>query len=229
MTDAAPGDAGTPLAIDIISDAVCPWCFIGKRRLEAALCSLPDVPVELRWRPFQLDATIPEGGIPREQYLLRKFGPERVKDMYARLSAVGEEAGIPFAFEKIMRSPNTIDAHRVIRWAAAEGRQGEAVERLFQSYFIEGGDIGDRDLLAQAAGDCGLDAGAIRARLSTDTDVAGVKDEIVAAQRVGVTGVPFFILGGRFAVSGAQPAEQLAMAIEKAARAMFDNAEIENA
>lgn len=221
--------ATEPLAIDVVSDAVCPWCFVGKRRLEAALETLPDLPVNVRWRPFQLDATIPQGGIPREQYLSRKFGPDRAKNMYERLNAVGDEAGIPFAFEKIARSPNTIDAHRVIRWAGAAGRQTQAVEKLFNAYFIEGGDIGDHDLLARVAGECGLDAAEIRARLDTGVDVAEVKAEIENAQRLGVTGVPFFILGGRYAVSGAQPAEQLAMAIAKAARAQAENAAIENA
>ncbi len=227
MTAGVNDEAQVPLTIDVVSDAVCPWCFVGKRRLEAALASLPDTPVEIRWRPFQLDATIPQGGISRADYLSRKFGPERAAEIYGRLNGVGEEAGIPFAFDKIERSPNTLDAHRVIRWAQPTGRQTEIVERLFNAYFIEGGDIGDRDLLARIAGECGLDAKIIRARLDTDADLDEVKEEIAVAQRIGVTGVPFFILGGKYAVAGAQPPEALASAIEKAIHANADNAELQ--
>jgi predicted DsbA family dithiol-disulfide isomerase len=228
MTASVDDEANDTLTIDVVSDAVCPWCFVGKRRLEAALESLPGLPVEIRWRPFQLDGTIPQGGISREEYLTRKFGAERAKDMYARLEGVGEEAGISFAFDRIARSPNTLDAHRVIRWSQPTGRQDELVERLFNAYFVEGGDIGDRDLLAKIAGDCGLDVAMTRARLDTDADLAEVKEEIAVAQRIGVTGVPFFILGGKYAVAGAQPAEALATAIQKAARANADNAELQS-
>ena len=227
MTAGDNEHARDPLTIDVVSDAVCPWCFVGKRRLEAALESLPGARVEIRWRPFQLDATIPQGGISREEYLTRKFGAERAKDMYARLNGVGEEAGIPFAFDRIARSPNTLDAHRLIRWAQPAGRQTDVVEKLFNAYFVAGGDIGDRDLLAGIAGECGLDAKTIRVRLDTDADLAEVKEEIAVAQRIGVTGVPFFILGGKFAVAGAQAPDALASAIQKAIQASADHADLE--
>ena len=229
MTDNAGNEGVEPLTIDVVSDAVCPWCFVGKRRLDEALAGLPDVPVEIRWRPFQLDASIPQGGISRVEYLTRKFGPERAHDMHERLTGVGAEAGIPFAFDKIARSPNTLDAHRLIRWAQATGRQSELVERLFNAYFIEGRDIGDRDTLAAIAGEFGFDRADIRARLDTDVDRADVEGDIETAQRIGVTGVPFFILDGKYGLSGAQPPETLAAAIEKAYRARGENAEIERA
>ena len=229
MTDNAGNEGVEPLTIDVVSDAVCPWCFVGKRRLDEALDGLPDVPVEIRWRPFQLDASIPQGGISRVEYLTRKFGPERAHDMHERLTGVGAEAGIPFAFDKIVRSPNTLDAHRLIRWAQSTGRQSELVERLFNAYFIEGRDIGDRDTLAAIAGEFGFDRADIRARLDSDVDRADVEGDIETAQRIGVTGVPFFILDGKYGLSGAQPPETLAAAIEKAYRARGENAEIERA
>ncbi len=207
---------GEPLSIDVVSDAVCPWCYVGKRHLDAALASLPGAMVEVRWRPFQLDGTIPAGGISRDDYLSRKFGPDRARDMHARIESAGAQAGIAFAFDKIARSPNTLDAHRTIRWAQATGRQSELVEKLFNAYFVEGVDIGDRDALARAAGEAGLDAADIRARLDTDADVAATREEIEVAQRIGVTGVPFFILDSKYGVSGAQPPQALAAAIEKA-------------
>ena len=205
------------VSIDVVSDAVCPWCFIGKRKLDAALAMIDDLSFEVNWRPFQLDPTIPPGGISRREYMSRKFGPERIAEIHARLETVGRDAGIAFAFDKIERSPNTLDAHRLIRWAQASKSQGAVVERLFSLYFTQGGDIGDRDLLAQVAGENGLDAKEIRSRLDTTQDAAAVQEEIATAVRIGVNGVPFFILAGRFGVSGAQPAEVLANAIRKAA------------
>ena len=205
------------VSIDVVSDAVCPWCFIGKRKLDAALAMIDDLSFEVNWRPFQLDPTIPPGGISRREYMSRKFGPERIAEIHARLETVGRDAGIAFAFDKIERSPNTLDAHRLIRWAQASKSQGAVVERLFSLYFTQGGDIGDRDLLAQVAGENGLDAKEIRSRLDTTQDAAAVQEEIATAVRIGVNGVPFFILAGRFGVSGAQPAVVLANAIRKAA------------
>jgi predicted DsbA family dithiol-disulfide isomerase len=205
------------ISIDVVSDAVCPWCFVGKRKLDAALAMIDDLTIEVNWRPFQLDPTIPQGGISRQEYMARKFGPERIAEIHTRLEGVGREAGIDFAFDKITRSPNTLDAHRLIRWAQASKSQSAVVERLFSLYFTQGGDIGDRDVLAGVAGENGLDAKEIRARLETTQDAAAVQEEISTAVRIGVSGVPFYILAGRFGVSGAQPAEVLADAIRKAA------------
>jgi len=210
-------DHRASITVDVVSDVVCPWCFVGKRKLEQALALVPELKVELNWRPFQLDPTIPQGGVSRREYMEKKFGPEKIAAIHDRLKGVGAEAGIPFALEKIERSPNTLDAHRVIRWAQPKGTQTALVDRLFTLYFIEGADIGDRDLLAKLAGEHGLDAKAIRAALDTNQDAVAVQQEIASAVRLGVSGVPFFILAGRFGVSGAQPPEVLADAIRKAA------------
>ncbi len=210
-------DMRAKVTIDVVSDVVCPWCFVGKRKLDAALSLVSELEVEVNWRPFQLDPTIPQGGISRRDYMAKKFGPEKIAAIHERLEGVGAEAGVAFAFDKIERSPNTLDAHRVIRWAQAHGAQSALVDRLFTLYFMEGADIGDRDLLARLAGEHGMDAATIRAALDTNQDAVAVQQEIASAVRMGVSGVPFFILDGRFGVSGAQPPEILADAIRKAA------------
>jgi predicted DsbA family dithiol-disulfide isomerase len=201
--------------IDVVSDVVCPWCFVGKRRLEQAIALAPDVPASIFWRPFQLDGTIPQGGIPREEYLNRKFGVNRAKDMYARLEKLGEEVGIPFAFEKIKVSPNTLDAHRLLRWAQTVGTQSAVKERLLTLFFIEGEDIGDHDLLAEVGAQNGLDRAVIERLLSGTTDEEEVREEIATAQRMGINGVPFFIFNNKVGASGAQPAEVLLQGIRQ--------------
>jgi predicted DsbA family dithiol-disulfide isomerase len=211
----------TKLTVDVVSDVVCPWCFIGKRRLESALAMTPDLDIDLRWRPFQLDSTIPPGGISRAEYVERKFG-DRAASIYDRVRAAGAEDGIPFAFEKIARSPNTLDAHRLLRWARDACCQSLLKERLLRMYFIEGADVGDHEVLLKAAVDCGMDAESIRMRLASDLDVENVRAEIDHIHKLGVNGVPFFILGGRFGVSGAQPPEALAAAMRQAADAADD-------
>ena len=213
---AALDDKSGPLTIDIVSDVVCPWCYIGKRNLEAALAARPVGDVEIRWRPYQLDATIPPEGIARRTYLERKFGT-RVDEIYVRVAAAGHEAGIDFAFDRIERSPNTLDAHRLIRWAQSAGRQNDIVEELFRSFFIEGRDIGDHAVLTKTAAAAGMDAQVVQRLLPGDADKESVREEIATAQRLGVTGVPFFIFAGRFGLPGAQPAEVLADAMSKAA------------
>ena len=210
-------DLRASITIDVVSDVVCPWCFVGKRKLEQALALVPELRVELNWRPFQLDPTIPQGGMSRRDYMTKKFGPEKIATIHERLEGIGAEAGIAFAFDKIERAPNTLDAHRVIRWAQPHGTQTALVDRLFMLYFIEGADIGDRDVLAKLAGEHGLDSRQVRAALDTNQDAVAVQQEIASAVRLGVSGVPFFILASRFGVSGAQPPELLADAIRKAA------------
>jgi predicted DsbA family dithiol-disulfide isomerase len=203
--------------IEVVSDVVCPWCYVGKRRLEAALAQSDDAVVAVRWRPFQLDPTIPSQGLDRRAYMRAKFRDDaRLAEVHARLRAVGAEVGIDFDFEAISRSPNTLDAHRLIRWAAASGVQDEVVERLFSAYFEHGRDIGDRSVLAEIAGECGMDAEVVERRFAGDDDGAAVRAEIDEAQSLGVTGVPFFIFASRFAVSGAQSPEVLARAIKSA-------------
>ena len=204
------------IAIDVVSDVMCPWCYIGKRRLEAAAAAHPDIALDVKWRPFQLDATIPETGMDRRIYLERKFGgPEAIERVYAPVRAAGEAEAIPFAFDKIRRSPNTFNAHRLIRWAGLEGLQDEMVERLFRLYFLEGGDLTDLAVLANAASEAGMDKAVVERLLAGEADRAEVRAEIESAQRMGITGVPTFIVAGRYAVVGAQPAEVLSGAIDK--------------
>ena len=204
------------LTIDVVSDVVCPWCYVGKKKLEGALAQFSDEEIEVHWRPFQLDPTIPPGGIDRKDYLTKKFGADRASTMHHRIEALGKEAGVKFAFEKIVRSPNTLDAHRVIRWAYAGGRQQQIVEKLFRLYFVEGRDIGDRDLLADVAAEAGLDRATVRAKLDTEDDASAVQSEIASAVRLGVNGVPFFIIDGKYGLSGAQPSDVIAEAVRKA-------------
>ena len=206
----------TKLTVDIVSDVVCPWCFIGKRRLESALAMAPDLDVDLRWRPFQLDSTIPPGGISRKEYVERKFGPERAVEIYDHVRTVGAEAGIPFAFEKITRSPNTLDAHRLLRWALEAGCQDILKERLLRLYFLEGADVGDPDVLANAAAECGMDASEVRKRLASDEDADSIRTEIDHIQKLGINGVPFYIIAGKYGLSGAQPPDILAQAMKQA-------------
>jgi predicted DsbA family dithiol-disulfide isomerase len=205
------------ITIDVISDVVCPWCYVGKRRLEKAVAAMSDTPVAIRWHPFQLDATIPPGGIPRAEYLARKFGdPERIAQIQQPVLAAGAMEGIVFQFNLIERSPNTIDAHRLVRWAQGHGREDAMVERLFQMYFLEGRDIGASDTMRQAAADVGLDdaaAGEFLAGAGAREEVIG---EIQKAVQMGVTGVPTFIIAGRYAIVGAQESRYIAGAIAKA-------------
>lgn len=210
-----PAELFGSLRIDIVSDVVCPWCYLGKKRLEEALATLPDVHAEIFWRPFQLDGTIPKGGISREEYLTKKFGPNRNRDNYARLEGIGKEANIDFRFDAIKKSPNTLDAHRLLRWAQAVGTQSAVKQRLFQLYFTEGKDIGDHEILAQVAAENGIEKDVALRLLASDTDVAAVREEIDTASRMGITGVPFFIFNSKIAVSGAQPAEVLVQAVQQ--------------
>jgi predicted DsbA family dithiol-disulfide isomerase len=204
------------LEIDVISDVVCPWCYLGKRKLDAAMKQVDTFAYDVRWRPFQLDPTIPPEGIARADYMARKFGPEKIAAIHARLEEAGKEEGIAFAFDKITRSPNTLDAHRLIRWAQSSGKQSEIVERLFSLYFVEGQDIGDRQVLIDVARQAGLDTDTITRLLIEGVDTIPVQEEMSTAARMGISGVPFFIFGGKYAVSGAQPVDALVGVIWKA-------------
>ena len=217
VSDRNGAGTGAPLAVDVISDVVCPWCYVGKRRLEKAAAAT-GIPLTIRWKPFQLDSTIPPQGKPRREYLEGKFGSaERIKEIYERIAATGAAESIPFAFERIEVSPNTLDAHRLIRWAGEAGVQGAVVEALFRSYFIEGRNVGDLSVLADIAASAGMDGAAVAGRLEGDDDRAVVRQEIESAQLMGVTGVPTFVLAGRYALVGAQPAEEIAAALSRIA------------
>ncbi|MBU6442645.1 MAG: DsbA family oxidoreductase [Alphaproteobacteria bacterium] len=204
------------MQIDVISDTVCPWCFIGKRRLAKALAQRPDVPFDVRWRAYRLDPTIPPEGYERKAYLQAKFGDtERVKAAGETIRQLGESLGIRFAFESIERAPNTLDSHRLIRWAGTAGVQDEVVERLFSSYFEQGRDISDRSVLREIAAEAGMDAELVADLLAQDADSALVEREDTLAHQMGVTGVPTFIIANKYAASGAQEPEAFLQIIDK--------------
>ena len=209
------------MTIDVISDVVCPWCFIGRRRLGQALSLYaarePDVHPVVSWHPFQLNPDLPRDGMDRRAYLDAKFGgPQRAAEIYERVRAAGRTVGIDFAFELIERQPNTRDAHRLISWAQANGDPEDLVERLFRAYFLDGRAIGERAVLAAVAGEAGLPADAARAYLESEagTDTIEAMDRRV--RELGVTGVPFFIFGSQVAVSGAQEPPAFVAAMEQA-------------
>ena len=205
-----------PVRIDVVSDVVCPWCFIGKRRLEKALALASDVPVEVHWRPYFLNEWIPPEGMSREQYLTTKFGsPERYTDIAQRVRAAAADEGLVYAVDRINRQPNTRDAHRLIRWADGIGKSAEMKQRLMDLYFTDGADLSNRAVLVQAAADVGLDPEDVRAALDSNKDIAEIEQEVEAAKEAGIQGVPYFILDGKYAISGAQAPEALAQAIEQ--------------
>ncbi|MGH6788279.1 MAG: DsbA family oxidoreductase [Pseudolabrys sp.] len=207
-----------PVRVDIVSDVVCPWCFIGKRRLEKAIALNPEIPVELHWRPYFLNDWIPREGISREEYLTTKFGSvDRYKGIAQRVTAAAASEGLTYASDKINRQPNTLDPHRLIRWASAKGLAAQMKQKLMDLYFTAGADLSDRDVLAKAAGDIGLDAAEVRGWLDSDKDVADIEQEAQSAKEAGIEGVPCYILDGKFAISGAQAPEYLAQAIARAA------------
>lgn len=215
----------TGISVDVISDVVCPWCFIGKKRLARAIAAVPDVDVTVRWRPYQLDATIPSEGLDRKQYMIAKFGgEERLKQAHAQMLEASRDDGIDFALGDIKVSPNTLDAHRVIRWAGSSetNRQDEVVAELFSAFFEQGRNVGDHEVLIDVAGKAGMDAAIVETLLATDSDREAVRAEIETAQRMGITGVPCFLLESRYAVVGAQDAAMLADAISRVAAAKAD-------
>jgi predicted DsbA family dithiol-disulfide isomerase len=206
------------LPIDVVSDVVCPWCFIGKRRLEKAIALKPDIAVEVRFRPYFLNPWVPRAGISREEYLTTKFGsPERYRSIAQRVAQAAAAEGLTYALDGIKRQPNTLDCHRVIRWAEEIGKAARMKQRLMELYFSEGGDLTDGDVLVKAAVDSGLDAELVRKRLAGEDDVENVTREAESAKEAGIDGVPCFIFDARLAVSGAQAPEYLAQAIERAA------------
>lgn len=206
------------LVIDVVSDVVCPWCFIGKRHLEAALAGLPDATgAVVRWHPFELNPDLPREGVDRRAYLEAKFGgAARAADIYSRVRDEGARAGIAFDFDAIVRQPNTRDAHRLIAWAQAQGDVNALVERLFRAYFLEGRFVGDRETLAVLAGEAGVDLADARAWLHSGRGIEEIESAEVRARSLGITGVPFFIFDGKVALSGAHPPETMREAITQA-------------
>jgi predicted DsbA family dithiol-disulfide isomerase len=204
------------VVIDVVSDVVCPWCYLGKHRLEAALALRPDVETEIHWRPYFLDPRVPREGMVRVDYLSRKFGSdERIRPAHERLSRLGREEGIEFHFERITWQPNTLDAHRLIGWAEEASRAAAVVEKLFSLFFSDGADLSKRETLVLAAQAGGLDVESVRRDLAGARDVAAVEKAATSAAERGISGVPFFIFNDRFAVAGAQPPDMLADAMDK--------------
>src|SRR5215470_16102149 len=210
--------SATALPIDVFSDVVCPWCFIGKRRLEKALALVPEIPVTVNWRPYFLNPWVPPEGMSREDYLTTKFGSvDRYKSIAQRVAAAAASEGLTYALDKIARQPNTRDCHRLILWAGEQGASAAMKQRLMDLYFTEGADLSDREVLAQAAGDCGMDRAQVREWLASDKDIERVEAEATAAKNAGIEGVPCFVFGGVLAVSGAQEPAYIADAIRRAA------------
>jgi predicted DsbA family dithiol-disulfide isomerase len=204
------------MQIDVISDVVCPWCFIGKRRLEKALAKRPDAGIQINWHPFQLNPDMPEAGRDHKEYYREKFGgDERVRELVDNMTDAGAAEGLEFDFAAIEKSPNTLAAHRLVRWAASAGHQGEVVEALFQAYFIAGRDIGDQAVLAEIAGAAGMDAGLVAELYAQGRDITLVEGDITAARQLGIRGVPFFIFDHRYSVAGAQKPEVFLNLIDK--------------
>jgi predicted DsbA family dithiol-disulfide isomerase len=207
-----------PLPIDLVSDIVCPWCYVGKRLLEKAIALKPEIPVEVRYRPYFLNPWVPREGISREEYLITKFGSvERYNSGASRIAEAAASIGLRYDREKIKRQPNTLDCHRLILWAGRIGNAAQMKQRLMELYFAEGGDLSDPEVLARAVAECGLNAAEVRVQLASDADVETVEAEARRAGEAGIDAVPCFIFGGLIAVSGAQAPEYLAQAIERAA------------
>jgi predicted DsbA family dithiol-disulfide isomerase len=205
-----------PLTIDIVFDVVCPWCYIGKRRIENALKLVPDVPVEVNFRPFFLNPWVPREGISREEYLTTKFGSvDAYKGIAQRVVIAAGEEGLVYRPDNVKRQPNTIDCHRLIHWAEAIGKAPEMKQRLMESYFRDGGDLTDTNVLVQAAADIGLDAEDVGRRLATDEDVALISALAQDAANKGIQGVPTYVFAQKYAVSGAQDPAMLARAIRQ--------------
>lgn len=213
----------TGLHLTVISDAICPWCWIGKRRLDQALAMLaehqPDLAFEVSYFPFMLNPDMPEEGVERASYRAAKFGSlERSRELDAQVAAAGAESGLEFRHDRMTRTPNTTNAHRLARFAAQAGCQREVVEAVFRAYFNEGRDIGDVAVLADLAAAAGMDREATLARLRSGEAAAEVRAQAASASRAGITGVPSYVLNRHLLFSGAQPAEVMADALAAAAR-----------
>lgn len=206
-----------PMIIDVVYDTICPWCFIGKRRLEQALALRPNFPAILRWHPFLLNPQMPPEGADRSVYLTKKFGGEaRVKRIFGAISEAGKGVGVDFAFDRIARTPNTVNAHRLVHRAQIEDRAGDAVEAVFKAYFLDGRDTGSVEILVDIGEDLGLDPVELRRYLMGNEDVTAIYENNARAHRTGINGVPSFLFNGRLAISGAQEPPVLARILDVA-------------
>lgn len=206
------------LSIEVVYDLVCPWCFLGLRRLRRTLRRRPDLAFELIWRPFLLNPDMPRAGMARPDYVVRKFGGEdRARRLYASITEIGRAEGVPFRFDRIRRTPATVDAHRLIRLAARYGRADVMVDVLYAAHFTDGRDIGDTAVLAAIAASYGLDASLVRRHLASDDGIDAVHAENLRAHRLGINGVPCFVISGRHAIAGAQEPEVIERLLDVAA------------
>ncbi len=205
------------MQLDVVSDTVCPWCYIGKKRLDEALEQRGTEGITLRWRPFQLDASIPEGGVDRKAYMKKKFGadPDRTKAVSGAIRDYGDQLGIQFNFDKIKLSPNTLDSHRLIRWAGTAGCQNEMVDILFRRYFTDAEDIGDRAVLIAAATEAGMDSDIVEDLLVRGADRELVQREEGLAREMGIQGVPSFVINEQWVMVGAQETAALVRMFDK--------------
>jgi predicted DsbA family dithiol-disulfide isomerase len=205
------------LQIEVVFDLVCPWCYLGTRRLRRALRARPDIVADLHWRPFLLNPDIPAGGLPRHEFLTRKFGgEERARRLHATIAELGLAEGVPFRFERIRRMPSSLDAHRLVRFAGRDGLAEPMVDALFHAHFAEGADLGDDIMLVALAARVGLDPVLVRRFLDSGAEADAVHAENLRAHRLGINGVPCFVLGGRHAIAGAQEPEVLERLIDVA-------------
>jgi predicted DsbA family dithiol-disulfide isomerase len=219
MTEVATEVADTTAVhIEVVSDVVCPWCYIGKRRLERAIKLAPDLDVTVNWRPYFLNAWIPREGVDRQSYLETKFGSaERYTAIAERVRSAATLEGLLYESDKINRQPNTLDCHRLILWSRSATDPANMKQRLMELYFAEGADLSDPKVLIQAAVDCGMDGDLVRRLLASDADVDRIEGEANSAKEAGIDGVPCFIFGGGLIVTGAQSPEYLATAMARAA------------
>lgn len=213
------------ISLEIISDPICPWCYIGKARLDRALEQRPNHPFEIKWRPFQLNPEMPREGMDRREYLEQKFGGKQgAVRVYTQIEDTAKAAGLDIAFEKIERTPNTLDAHRLIRWAWDERCQTPLVSQLFKRYFREGQDISDHEVLCDAAAAVGMDRETTARLLASDNDLDTVISEDKGAREMGVQGVPMFLVGRKYALSGAQETELWLKALDEISQNSTANA-----
>ncbi len=200
--------------LDIMSDPICPWCYIGKTHLDKALAEVPDHPFVIEWHPFQLNPEMPDAGMDRREYLERKFGgKDGAVRAYAPVVEHAENAGLKIDFEGMKRTPNTLDAHRLIHWAGIEGKQNAVVDALFNAYFVEARDIGDHEVLADIADSVGMDAAVVLKLLQSDADREDIRTRDNHSRQMGVNSVPTYVVANQHAVPGAQPPELWAKVI----------------
>ena len=206
------------MLIEVYADIACPWCYIGERRLAEALAQRPDMEVARRWRPFQLQPDLPPQGVPWAEFVPAKFGgAAQAARMFARVAQAGAPDGIDFRFDQVATAPNTRDAHRLVLFAAEHGQEWPMADALFAAHFTEGRDLNDPDQLVAVAESVGLDAAEVRAYLASDAGVAEVQASQEQAERLGITGVPFYVIDGRYGLSGAQPVDVFVRALDELA------------